>query len=566
MTGHFIVCGMGHVGYRVVDLLRRLGEQVAIVTLPTREEWLRAAKEAGADVIIGDARDESTLERAGIAGAQALLAMADKDLINVEIALDAKRLRSDLPIVVRIFDQNLAGQLEAAFDIRRALAMSVLAAPHFVAAALGEQVAGAFRMDGSLLVVGQRLLEGSSGSPTSVREVAVRHNLSVLSVGRGEEMTVGPPPDMELRPGDRVSVLGDNRDWLHFQGVEEPSPQRPSASARRTMSAFSPLTWFRFAHHVWSSAPLPLRIVFAALNTLILISVFVFHFAMGLSLIDATYFIVATVTTTGYGDINASQAHPGLKLYSCLVMLLGSATIATLYSIITDYVVATRFRQLLGRHRTPHRDHFVVAGLGTVGYRIVDKLRAIGARLVVIEKNPNGEFVEDVRSHTEVIVGDARLGDTLTKAGVEHARAVLSVTGDDAANLSVALETERRNPGVRTVIRLFDQEFARKVKQSLGVDAAMGAFAIAAPAFVAAAMYPDVRTAFLLDGRLYAVLHRAAGDEWHGQTPSALHDRHGVTVLMRRAEDSLPFIPLADDRPLDSAETVLAVVWRPLVH
>jgi Trk K+ transport system NAD-binding subunit len=568
MTGHYIVCGMGHVGYRVVDLLRRLGEEVVIVTLPTREEWLRAAQEAGASVIMGDARDESVLEKAGIATAGALLAMADKDLVNVEISLDAKRLRPELPVVVRIFDQNLAQQLEASFDVRRALAMSALAAPTFVAAALGEEVAGSFRMEDSLFVVGQcRVGKCGIHEGASVREVAARHSLAVLSVQRERGAEISPPPDTALEEEDRVTLLGDHSDWLRVTGSGESSPEpAPALRARRTISALSPAVWLRFAHHVWSSAPLPLRIVFAALNALIVISVFVFHLAMDLSLIDAIYFIVATVTTTGYGDISPIRAHPWLRLYSCLVMLLGSATIATLYSIITDYIVATRFRQLLGRHRTPHSDHFVVAGLGTVGYRIVDKLKRVGARVVAIERNPNGEFVEDVRSHTEVIVGDARLGDTLAKAGVEKARAVLAVTGDDAANLSVALETERRNSAVRTVVRLFDQEFARKVKQSLGVDAAMGAFGIAAHAFVAAAMYRDVRTAFLLDDRLYAVLFRRCGDEWHGLRPSFLRDRDGIAVMMRRPSNRQPFLPACDDTPLDESETVLAVVWKSLVR
>ena len=66
MKGHFIVCGMGHVGYRIVDLLGRLGEPVAVITQSARAEWLQAVQARGVQVRIGDAQDERLLVDAGM--------------------------------------------------------------------------------------------------------------------------------------------------------------------------------------------------------------------------------------------------------------------------------------------------------------------------------------------------------------------------------------------------------------------------------------------------------------------------------------------------------------------
>ena len=99
MAGSIIVCGMGHCGYRIVELLRRLGEPVAVVTQATREAWIREARAGGAQVIVGDARDRPLLVDAGIESARALIAATDQDAVNIEIALDAKRLCPDLPVV-----------------------------------------------------------------------------------------------------------------------------------------------------------------------------------------------------------------------------------------------------------------------------------------------------------------------------------------------------------------------------------------------------------------------------------------------------------------------------------
>src|SRR5207244_9831373 len=103
----------------------------------------------------------------------------------------------------------------------------------------------------------------------------------------------------------------------------------------------------------WSNAPLPLRSAFLLVNMVIALSVLVFRVALDLTLVDALYFIITTVTTVGYGDITPRSAPAVVKLYACVVMLLGSAGIAILYSIITDLIVTARFQQLVGRRRIP---------------------------------------------------------------------------------------------------------------------------------------------------------------------------------------------------------------------
>src|SRR5215211_7003736 len=120
MAGHFIVCGMGQIGYRVTDLLWRLGEQVVVITLAPRADWLREVQARGVRVLVGDVRDHALLTEADVAGARALIAATDKDLVNLALALAARTLRADLPVVVRLFDPALAQQLESRFDISRA--------------------------------------------------------------------------------------------------------------------------------------------------------------------------------------------------------------------------------------------------------------------------------------------------------------------------------------------------------------------------------------------------------------------------------------------------------------
>ncbi len=136
-----------------------------------------------------------------------------------------------------------------------------------------------------------------------------------------------------------------------------------------------------------------------------------------------------------------------------------------------------------------------------------------------------------------LLVGDARLISVLEQAHIHGARSVLAVTGDDAVNLSICLTAKELSPSTRTVVRLFDAEFARKVEESPLIDAALGASRIAAPKFVASALFPGVLKAFL-DGDTLCVL--LAGSEdldlrpedrpqvvWQGGQPAFEGDPRG---------------------------------------
>src|SRR5262249_14131371 len=146
---------------------------------------------------------------------------------------------------------------------------------------------------------------------------------------------------------------------------------------------------------------------------LCVVSVFVFQIGMRLLPVDAVYFVVTTVTTTGYGDITPKDAGIWLKIYGCFLMMLVSASVATLYSIVTDFSVSVRLDQIVGRHRAASSEHVIVVGLGNVGYRTIAEIRALGAEVVAVDLNPNAEYRGMLDSKTPFIAGDGRDADTL---------------------------------------------------------------------------------------------------------------------------------------------------------
>ena len=71
---------------------------------------------------------------------------------------------------------------------------------------------------------------------------------------------------------------------------------------------------------------------------------------------------------------------------------------------------------------------------------------------------------------------------------IEHARALLAATDDDAANLATALRARAMRPDLRIAVRLFDPDLAARLETAFGGFESRSIHALAAPAFAAAAV------------------------------------------------------------------------------
>ena len=558
MPGHAIVCGMGDVGYRIVELLHRLGEEVVVVTQEAQEERLAEATARGIRIVRGDARNDRLLLEAGLDTARIVIAATDQDLVNIEISLDSRRYRPEVAIVLRLFDPELAQQLEQTLDVRRALGMASLAAPSFAAAALGDAVLASFKSSGSPFVVGRSVLADlPTREDRSLEALERRHGLHVLLIehpdGGCEAL---PGPDTRLLAEDRITLVGRKADWDRL-GLAAGTASRRQAPAPPSKPSWPRRAWraLRRAVAAWREEPPLLRLVFFGLCLLIPASVLLFHYYLRLSVTDAIFYTVRNL----HGETGLATQLPEIRLYEILLTILGSVTVATLYSMITDYLVTSRLKRILGGRPMPRNGHVIVVGMGRVGYRILRELHDVGVPVAAIETNPAAALIANVRTIAPVITGDARSEEILAQAGLAQARAVVAATADDSVNLSIALAARRMNPGVRTTIRLFDAVFARKVETALQIDAALSASRIAAPTFVASALFPDVAKAVIVKDRLFVLIERQAGN-WAGRTPAELRAAEGIRLLRRNGALSIA----VEETPLEADEKILAVLSRTL--
>lgn len=158
MRGHIVVCGLGHVGYRVAEELRRLGEEIVGLELNAEGSFVEVVRGWGIPVYIGDARRDELLVKCGIARARAVVCATSNDLANLEIALDSKRMNPDVRVVMRMFDQRVAGKVGGALSLDESFSTSALAAPLIALQATHDGVRSAYRVDEQVRVLAEAVV------------------------------------------------------------------------------------------------------------------------------------------------------------------------------------------------------------------------------------------------------------------------------------------------------------------------------------------------------------------------------------------------------------------------
>jgi voltage-gated potassium channel len=226
---HIILCGLGSVGFRVLEELVSLGEQVFAIELNPDCPLLDQARQLGAEVLVGDARAENLLKTFNIEAARAVIVATDDDLSNLEIAMDVREIRGDVPVVMRLFDQRLAHKVRHALGIEVSFSTSKLAAPLFAAAALDSSVVGAHRVADQVLVVLELTVQqGSALDGETIGEAISVHRLTIIAHCSNGQWVSQPRLGITIGAGDRVQLMvagGRVAEARALTGTPAPDPR-----------------------------------------------------------------------------------------------------------------------------------------------------------------------------------------------------------------------------------------------------------------------------------------------------------------------------------------------------
>ena len=205
-----------------------------------------------------------------------------------------------------------------------------------------------------------------------------------------------------------------------------------------------------------------IRLAVALLGVLLIIGTAGYRIIVGGTLLECFYMTFITLTSVGYGEVLPGLDHSSLgRVFTMLLIGMGVGVSVFLVSTLTAFLVEGEIADML-RRRTMDKaigklsGHVVVCGAGTTGMHVVSELLAVGEPLVAIDLDPDKLQRAVGTRDVPVIVGDAADDDSLRRAGVERAAAVVVCLGSDKDNLFVTMYARQMNERARIVARGVD--------------------------------------------------------------------------------------------------------------
>ena len=435
-------------------------------------------------VLVSAARlTPDVLVRAGVADATAVALVERDDVANVDAAMMVRELNPTARIVVRVFNPILAEGVTAMLGDCGVLSGSEIAAPAFVAAALGDDMPTYVRLTDEFLVTAHR-----DERPDRDEVVC---GLAVLD-GRTEPETL---------PADDADA-----DLLLVRRHGE--PPRPAVRPVRLPLRVTRLVLGRRR----------LRYGLAGVAALLGISATLLAHLRDLNLWEGGYLAAVTALGGIEGEITGGAVE---QVVLVTLALAGVALVPFVTVLIVEAVVTARLAVAAGALTRPVADHVVIVGLGNVGTRVLRELHGFGVDVVCVDRSADARGVAVARElGVPVIIADGNSAETLRAASVSTARALLVLSTDDVSNLETALLGRAVHGGrLRVVLRLYDEGFARRVKHAFHIDLSRSVSYLAAPAFAAALFGREVIDAIPVGRRvlLVAELPVGAGSELEGR-------------------------------------------------
>jgi voltage-gated potassium channel Kch len=427
-----------------------------------------------------------------------ILALSPDDHLNLHAALLARDLNPRIRIVLRQFNRTLAHKIEQNLSNCSVLSLAWHSAATYAAAAIDPSCFRGLQFpepDGPLTGFATRIAEDHGIDGDSVAHAERVLGARIIAIDGATDFG----HEALLAGGAELVVYGE------IATLQATAPLRSGARAKLEVRRRLQSLLHHRGHGRPRLNPILARLAWVTL-VVFLTGTWYFHTVFGGAWLDAVYFVVATMTTTGYGDLTPDRSKPIEILVAMLLMLSGITLTGLFIAFGASLLTRVHWVALQGLRPVHRRGHIVICGAGSIGSAVIDLLLTLGKRLVVVELNPDSTIVERAREqHFDLLTGDASRDTTLDLCNLAAAHSLIALTNVDTLNLEIALGARSRNPTMPIVLRIAEASFAESIARHFEFETTFSAAALAAPAFVGLGRFPGSRGRVGLAGQEFAI-------------------------------------------------------------
>lgn len=207
---------------------------------------------------------------------------------------------------------------------------------------------------------------------------------------------------------------------------------------------------------------------------------------------DALWYLVATLTTVGYGDVYP-VTYAGRNL-GFIFLLSSLGVYGFIIGQIANFMSTIKENKELGLNGTSFTNHVVMMGWNDFGQSVISHLVAAGRQVAVITKDrPSIDIIREYYPGDQVftLFADYNNFDILEKANIKAASVVFINFNDDTEKLVYIINIKKHFENIRFVVTL-DNGNLKSTFQHAGVTYAISKNEISSKLLASYIYEPDV--------------------------------------------------------------------------
>lgn len=158
------------------------------------------------------------------------------------------------------------------------------------------------------------------------------------------------------------------------------------------------------------------------------------------------------------------------QILSILLIIGSYVVVAYLLRWAADYFLGGQFKENRKKRKTMKsinkmENHYIVCGFGRVGTQVAEELFHDGVDFVIIDRDPR-EVKNAADKGYNSVCGDPTMEESLQKANIDNAKALITCLGEDTDNLFVTLTARSLNANLYIVARANYEENIPKFEKS----------------------------------------------------------------------------------------------------
>ncbi len=314
-----------------------------------------------------------------------------------------------------------------------------------------------------------------------------------------------------------------------------------------------------------------LRISLIFLVAIILAGTIGYTVFENMSVFDAFYMTVITISTVGFSEIKPLSLVG--RILTVIIIVSGISVLTYTLGQVAKVFVEGELRKLMGRRKLEKQisalsNHYIICGYGRIGSIIGHDLASENIPFVVIEQSP--VMIEQLdKDHILYLNMDATSEETLIKAGIQKARGIVTAVSSDADNVFITLTAKGLRSDIFIMARASDVKNEGKLLKA-------GASKVVCPYFIGGRRMAQVLKrptvvdfidTAMMDGQLGLRMEEAVIGPTSNLTGKTLiesrirQDFGVIIVAIKKPTDEMIFNPVPTEK-LEAGDTIVVIGKR----